>query len=151
MGSTPKSGVNELGAAAVTALGPAVLALVLVDAKILVADRRRGETGHDDGDVAKLCDHWVSAVSLALEGRARMRMDVRDDGEFARAAHRPKLGEGVGMENAHTARVCGRIEIVIIDDINGSAAAVMVMSEQERAGFVPLPCAPVQLGHGARP
>src|SRR5712692_8660155 len=125
MRSTPKSGVDESAAATVTALSPTVLALVLVDAKILVADRGRGEAGHDDGDVAGLRDHRVGAIGLALEGRARMGMDVRDDGELARAAHRPKLGEGAGVKNAHAAGVSGRVEIVIVDDIDGGAAAVM--------------------------
>lgn len=133
------------------ALSPAVFALVLVDAKIFVADRRRGEAGHDDGDVAGLRDHRVGPIGLTLEGRAWMRMDVGDDGEVARAAHRPKLGEGAGVENAHAACVGGRVEIVIVDDIDGGAGAVMVMTEQERAGLVPPLRAPVQLGHGACP
>src|SRR5579871_1346908 len=151
MGSTPKSGVDEFAAMAVAALGPAVLALVLVDTKILVTDRRRGEAGHDDGDVAGLRDHRVGAIGFALESSARMRMDVRNDGELARAADRPELGESAGAENAHTARVGRRIEIVIEDDIDGGAAAAMIVTQQERAGFVPALRAPVQLSHGSRP
>src|SRR5579864_5271580 len=125
MGSTPKSGVDESAAAAVATLSPAVLALILVDAKILVAYRRRSEAGPDDGDVAGPRDHRVGAIGLTLESRARMRMNVGDDGEVSRTAHRPKLGEGTGVENAHAARVRRRVEIVIVDDIDGGAAAVM--------------------------
>jgi len=80
-----------------------------------------------------------------------MRMDVRDHGELARAAHRPELGKGVRAKDAYAARIGGRVEIVIIDDIDCGAAAAVVMSEQERAGFVPALRAPVQLGHGACP
>src|ERR1700694_4043007 len=108
MGSTPKSSVDESAAAAVMALSPAVLALVLVDAQILVANRRRGEVGHDDGDMAGLRDHRVRTVGLTLKGRPRMRMDVRDHGELARAAHRPELGKGVRAKDAYAARVGGQ-------------------------------------------
>src|SRR5579883_3291224 len=151
IGSAPESGVDVFAAMPVAAVRPAVLALIFEDAKIFVADRRRGEVGHDDGDVPRARDHRIGAVGSALKGGAGMRVDVGDDAKLPRAAHRPKLSESIGFENAHAARVGLRIEIVVVDDIDGGAPAVMVMAEQKRAGFMPGFRAPVQLRHGARP
>src|ERR1051325_3205661 len=129
MGSAPESGVDELAAMPLAAIGPAGLAPGLVDAEILVADRWRRELRHDDGDVAGPRDHRIGSVGLALKRGVRMRVNVRHDTKLAHPAHLPKLAERIRSQYAHAAGVGGRIEIVIVDDIHGGAPAVMLMAE----------------------
>ena len=72
---------------------------------------------------------------------AAVDMNIGDNCQVAPTAFHPKLGEGVGVENAAAHTVGAGLEVVVIDGIEDLSPATELAAEEERAGFVP-PLAP---------
>ena len=124
---------------------------VLVDAEPVPPDRPAGEVGNDDCDVAWARDHRVGPVGLALGASAPMRVDVGYDRQFALAANRPELGEGVAVEDADAALVGPGIELVVINGGLDLAPAVPLDTEKKDPGLVPVFAAAIELADDLAP
>ncbi|WP_051962484.1 hypothetical protein [Rhizobium rhizogenes] len=63
-------------------------------------------------------------------------MDIGDNGEASQPASRPKPRKRVAMEDADTAVIRRRIEIVVVDDFSYLSGIAVNGAEKKRPGFM---------------
>ncbi|HWQ38346.1 MAG TPA: hypothetical protein VNM24_06995 [Burkholderiales bacterium] len=95
--------------------------------------------------MARLSNHGVGPVCLALERLPHMRVDVGDHGKALLAADLPKLSKTLASEDAHAACVGFRVEFVVVDRLTCKTPATKLLSQEEGAALMPALAAANQL------
>lgn len=118
---------------------PAFGAFVTVDADTTTANRRRSEVRQDQREVTGLGDHRMGAIGIALMRPARVRVDVRDDGEPSPLTEFPEVAEVATVEPYDPGVQATRIEIVIGHEIDDSDPPVPARAEEKGPALTSAP------------
>ena len=133
------SSVNLQHAADATApvRTPFMAAEIFVKANRPSPDWRAGHARKNQCDMARPRDHGIGLVGFTLTRATSMDVRVRDHGEPEVFANLPKAAERIGVQNADTAFIGGGVEFIVINGSQGAPLSGDILSQQERAGFVP--------------
>ena len=118
-------------------------AFVAIDPDGAAAYWRGCELREDQRHVAGSGDHRVGPVGIALPGPARVRVDVRDDGESSLLAESPEVAEVPSLEPHDPAVQATRVEVVVRHEIDDTDPPVPAEAEKEGPALAASSPAPV--------